>query len=175
MPVNKTRPRVFGQPESVLENTLSVEATVPSNTFRDELPLLGENTYTSVGAEVHTTVKLKLPQTLYEEYVKTASMQDMSVEDVLQHRVVSCKNHNSLRGIWFSDSERAQLEQLLKKWPLETASQVLTLLSQAGNIDLDDLKICLTLPQRKVLNIRTRYGSSPKQVFEAMIRKEFQV
>lgn len=183
MPSPKTRPRVFGQMESRSTETPIVDAETPSVDFKDELllyfkdelPLLGEPLSTAPEAEFYTTVTLRLPQSLYDEYTKTAVSQDMSVEGVLQHRLAACKAHNALRGLWFSDSERSQLETLLKKWPLETATQALTLLSQIGVVDLDGLKLSLTVPQRKVLGIRTRYGATPQQVFENMLRREFQV
>jgi hypothetical protein len=153
----------------------STDVLLPSEDFRDELPLLGEAAFPGLVAEVYTSVTLRMPQALYDEYAKTAESQSMSVEEVMQHRLSKCKNHNTLRGLWFSDSERAQLENLLKKRPLETASQVLTTLNTVADVDLDGFKISLTLPQRKILNIRARNGRSPEQVFESMIRKEFQV
>jgi len=172
---SKVRPRVFSQPTNIVQETVVTEAIPPSQSFRDELPLLSSEPASLVETEVYNTLQIKLPQSLYDEYAKTALLQDMSVEEVVQHRLAKCKNHNSLRGLWFSDSEHSQLENILKKRPLETAAQTLTLLSSTGIVNVDDLKITLTIPQRKVLSIRTRHGVTPIQVFEAMLRREFQV
>jgi hypothetical protein len=171
------RPKVFGQApqQAVAEFTSPLEVVPPSQEFRDELPLLGDESSHGVEAEVYASVTLRIPQSLYDEYAKIAAAQGMSVEEVLQHRLAKCKTHNTLRGLWFSDSEHAQLEKLLKKWPLENASQALTLISQASVLELDDFKLSLSIPQRKVLGIRTRHGMSPQQIFEAMLRREFQV
>lgn len=170
------RPRKVSIGDVVTESANnSSDVLLPSEDFRDELPLLGEAAFPGLAAEVYTSVTLRMPQTLFDEYAKTAESQNMSVEEVMQHRLVKCKNHNTLRGVWFSDSERSRLEDLLKKRPLETATQVLTTLSTVGDVDLDGFTLSLTLPQRKILNIRTRNGSSPKQIFEGMIRREFQV
>jgi len=179
---SRGRPRkVFiGDIESQVANnaagsTASLDIIAPSTEFRDELPLLGETTSSSVEAEVYTTVTLRIPQSLYDEYANTASLQLMDVEEVMQHRLAKCKTHNTLRGLWFSDSERSQLEKLLKKAPIETAAVALTSLSQAGGVDMDGFKVSLTIPQRKILGIRVRNGTTPERIFESMIRREFQV
>lgn len=172
----RTRPKVFGQSATTfVETIVPLESAPTTQEFRDELPLLGEEETYGVEAEIYTTVTLRIAQTTYDDYVKTAKAQGMYVEDVMQHRLTKCKTHNTLRGLWFSDSEHSQLETLLKRRPLETASQALTLISQASGVTLDDLKIILTIPQRKVLSIRTKNGTPPQQIFEAMLRREFQV
>jgi hypothetical protein len=172
----KARPRVFGAvPKENIEVTAPTEPVEPSIEFRDELPLLGEESILNPAAEAYNTVTIQIPQSLWDVYDKVATAQSMSVEEVIQHRLAKCKNHNALRGLWFSDSEHSQLETLLKKCPLETASQVLTALKAASGIDLDGLKLSLTIPQRKVLAIRTKHGIDATKLFEAMIRREFQV
>jgi hypothetical protein len=177
-PQAKFRPRVFSGPvdQQVILEAPASEADLPSQEFKDELPVLGEPVHTEAEYEVYSTVTLRLPQAIFDEYSKLAIAQELSVEEVMQHRLVKCRNHNALRGLWFSDSERAKLEDLIKKRPLETAMQTLALLSTGGAFSVEGLDISLTIPQRKVLDLRTRHsGLNPKKLFEDMIRREFRV
>lgn len=174
-PRGRPRKVFIGDIESSMANNQGNIEISPTE-FRDELPLLvAEEVSTGVEATIYTTVTLRIPQSLYNEYTSTAALQQMDVEEVMQHRLAKCKTHNTLRGLWFNDSERSQLESLLKKWPLETATQALTLLAQTGSIDMDGFKVSLTIPQRKILSIRTKHGMAPEKIFESMIRREFQV
>lgn len=173
----KLRPRVFSGPvEQTVEVTTPLDdATLPSNDFHDEMPILGEVAAPAVEYEVYTNITLRLPQAIYAEYSKIAEGQELSVEDVMQHRLIKCRNHNALRGLWFSDSERSQLEELIKKRPIETSTQALALLSSGGIFSVEDIKISLTIPQRKVLDLRNRHGMPAQKIFEDMIRREFRV
>ena len=170
----KVRPRVFDVGLPVEENNFAIDLF--SNNFKDEVPILGESVENaSVQAEVYDNVILKIPHSLYEEYTKVAASQDQTIEEVMQHRLDSCKAHNAIRGLWFSDSERTQLENLLQKRPLAAASQAITIITNLGNINIEDLKINLTPAQRKVLGLAMYGGRTPQKFFEDMIRRELRV
>lgn len=175
-PQPKLRPRVFSGPvEQAVEVVTPIPDPVPPADFRDEMPVLGDVVAEAPSYEVYTSVTLRIPQALYEEYAKVAEAQELSVEEVMQYRLAKCKAHNAIRGLWFSDSERAQLEDLIKKRPIESAAQTLMLLTNGGVFNVEDIRVSLTIPQRKVLELRNRHGMPAKKLFEDMIRREFRV
>jgi hypothetical protein len=163
-----TRPRVF----ITNEETATYSPEVPAE-YRDELPLLGATPEVEV-AEAYATVNIRLPQYLFDEYRRVAAAQELSVEEVIQHRLEACRTHNALRGLWFSDTERGQLENLIQKWPLESAHQALTLISRAATVRFDDIEVVLSPAQKRVLALRTG-NKKPETFFASLIKKEFQV
>lgn len=168
----KTRPRVFVPNPTVVETVDIPEPEKPSEDYKDEFPLMNSSVSIPTIVETYETITLNLPQSIYEEYKKTAAKSEMSVEDLMQHRLSACKNHNALRGLWFSDSERGQLENLLQKWPLESAAQVLKLLVKHNTVIINGEEITLTPAQKRVLSLAMFGGRTPKTFFESMIRKE---
>lgn len=165
-----SRPRVFTNKEAT--SPIDYEPVAPAQ-FRDEMPVLGAEPPKAV--EEVTLVHLQIPTTIYNEYKRLASAQDMTVEELLQHRVKACKSHNAVKGLWFSDSERGQLENLLQKWPLETAAQALGLISRAATVTFDNVTVTLSPAQKKVLSIAMFGGRTPQTFFESLIRKELRV
>lgn len=156
------------------------ELDPPSEDFRDEMPILSVGKKDEVETETYKSVTIRVPEVLYEEYRKVAASQDQTVEDVMQHRLASCKSHNALRGLWFSDSDRAKLEDLIQKRPLETPAQVLTKLSTSGTVALEGpdgekIELSLTPAQKKVLKLRMYGGRTYKAYLEGLLRKELQV
>lgn len=170
-----TRPKVF-KPKHIdpvfMEPMDSAEPEKPAESFKDEFPVMTASTHVPVTTEVYETVILKVPQHVYDDYKKSAGAQEMTVEELMQYRLLACKNHNALRGLWFSDSERTTLENILQKWPLETASQAIGLIQRAGLIKFDALEITLTPAQRRVVSLCMYGGRTPKTFFEAMVKKE---
>lgn len=168
---NNVRPRVFTQPVEVTSPLDGIPIQQPE-AFRDEMPVLGFEPVPVVEVESYSSVTLQLPQSIYAEYARVAAAQDQTVEEVMQHRLASCKSHNAIRGLWWTDSERAQLEELVQKRPLESAAQALTILNKAGTFTLDGLEITLTPAQKRVLSLNMYGGRTPKSFLEAMIKKE---
>lgn len=168
--MSTTRHRVF-VPRPLVETHETTEAEQPSDTFRDEFPLMVEVAIPAI-VETYETVTLSLPQAVYDEYVKVAVRSEITVEELMQHRLANCKNHNALRGLWFSDSERAQLENIIQKWPVESASQVLKLLLKSGTVTINGEEIILSPAQKRVLSLAMYGGRTPKSFFESMIKKE---
>lgn len=164
------RPKVFVPKPTVVTQEVE-EVDKPSETFRDEFPLM-TGVDIPVIVETSETVTLKIPQSVYDEYAKVATKSDITVEELMQHRLANCKNHNALRGLWFSDSERGQLENIIQKWPIESASQALKLLIKAGTVKIDGEEITLTPAQKRVLSLAMYGGRTPKSFFESMIKKE---
>jgi len=180
--MGQNRPRVFTKnledvavlPLDDLPLTPPVDyQPVAPESYRDEMPVLGSKTEVIVENLVPITIQLS--QDLYNQYTKLAIAQELTLEEVLQHRLDACKNHNSLRGLWFTDSERGQLENLIQKWPLESAAQALSLLAKAATVTFDEVAITLTPAQKRALSFAMFGGRTPKTFFESMVRKELRV
>ncbi len=173
------RPKVFGAkaiepevPQNFIQAQIEEIYTAdPPESFKDEFPVM-TMVDIPVITETYETVALNIPQSVYEEYAKTALRSEMSVEDLMQSRLAKCKNHNALRGLWFSDSERGQLENLIQKWPIESATQALKLLASASKVSIDGIEIVLTPAQKRVLSLAMYGGRTPTTFFESMIKKE---
>lgn len=171
------RPRVFTKtPEpTVLEEVIPYDPAPPAE-FRDELPVLGGSFY--IEEKPMTPVVLQLSQDLYDEYSRVAAAQELTIEQVLQHRLQACRTHNAIRGLWFSDSERGLLENLLQKWPLETAKQVLDLISRAATVKFDDIQVVLSPAQKRLLSLsisNSKQGRNLQSFFESLVKKELKV
>lgn len=76
--------------------------------------------------EVPKVVKIAIPAELYSEYVDLAAKQGLTLNELIIHRLRHCKDHNSIRPIYFSDAHRQQLEQAVGKRPLDTADQAVS-------------------------------------------------
>lgn len=176
------RPRVFTKPEEVSVATSPLDLPSAENyqpqepsVYRDEMATLNALDNPEVIADTYVPVNIRIPQTLYDTYRKVAAAQDLTVEEVIQHRLDACKFHNALRGLWFSDSERNQLENIIQKWPLETAAQALSLISKAAVVKFDDVQVFLTPAQKRMLSLSMISGRSPQKFFEALVKKELRV
>ena len=165
------RPRVFNKETAT--SPIEYVPVAPAENFRDEMPVLGYEPPKAV--EEMTLVHLQIPTNVYNEYRRVASAQDLTVEELLQHRIQACKSHNAVKGLWFSDSERGQLENLLQKWPLENATQALGLIARAATVRFDEITVTLSPAQKKVLAMAMFGGRTPQTFFEGLIRKELRV
>lgn len=185
------RPRVFGKEENQAVSPVDLPVTAfdpvglasPAESYRpeapaeyrDELPVLGVPEQIEVTSGPFISMSIRIPQDIYDEYKRVAVAQDLTVEEVIQHRLEACRSHNALRGLWFSDSERGQLENLIQKWPLESAAQALSIISRAASVKFDEIQISLTPAQKRVLSLSMFGGRTPKSFFEAMVKKELRV
>ena len=180
MPLN-LRPRVFTEKLEAVSPLDDLPITPPSPDFYDEMPVLGQlPVEPQVEAEVYTSVTVRLPQNVYDEYRRVATAQGQEIEEVIAHRISQCRSHNALRGLWFGDSDRSALEDTLQKRPLESPAQVLSALKSGGSFKLETadgetLSISLTPAQRKVLKLAMYGGRTPQKYFEDLIRREFRV
>ena len=120
--------------------------------------------------ELPVTIRLSVPQELYAEYEKAAANQGLTVTELIMHRIKRCKDHNSLRPLYFSDSQRSSLEQILQKKPIETAEQALALLGASLSIPIGDLPVQLTAQQRKRISMGGYGGTSAEERFAQIIR-----
>lgn len=115
-------------------------------------------------AEVPVQVRLSIPRDLYDEYESLALMQGLTVTELIMHRLRRCKDHNSLRPLYFSDYHRAALETLLQKKPLETADQTVALLTSSLSIKIGDFPpIPLSAQQVKRIGMAGFAGQTAEQ------------
>ena len=126
--------------------------------------------------EVPVVLKLSLPQDLYADYEKLAENQGLTVTELVMHRLRRCKEHNSLRPLYFGDSQRGALETLLQKRPLETAEQTLSLLAASLSVKIGDFPpIPLSAQQVKRIGLAGYAGQTGEerlaQIVKAAISK----
>lgn len=168
------RPKKSSEPyESGLDawgkGLLTAEEERPEVTSpMDEVPVL---TLVESKPRVLTSpVTLDIPQELYEEYLHVAEKQEQSIEEVLLHRLSQCKSHNALRGLWFSDSERARMEDLLNRRPLTSAAQVCEAVSNFLTVDFSGISIPLSSTQARTLKLAMFGGKTPTSFFHDLVR-----
>jgi hypothetical protein len=180
VPLN-LRPRVFTEKLEAVSPLDDVPISPPSPDFYDEMPLMGQlPVEAQTEAEVYTSVTVRLPQSVYDEYRRVATAQGQEIEDVISHRLAQCRSHNALKGLWFGDSDRSALEDTLQKRPLDAPAKVLAALNSGGSFKLETtdgepITISLTPAQRKVLKLSMYGGRTPKKYLEDLLRREFRV
>ena len=109
-------------------------------------------------AEIPVIVKLALSPELYAEYEELASVQQLTVAELILDRLTRCKTHASIRSLYFHTSQLAQLENILAKRPIESAEHALVLLRNALTIRIGEFEpIPITAQQAKRLAL-SAYG-----------------
>lgn len=127
-------------------------------------PELGNEIPAINDAELPVQIRLNIPQSLYAEYEKLAVGQGLTVTELIMHKLHRCRDHNSLRPLYFADTHRGQLETLLQKRPLETADQALALLNASLSIRIGDFPpIPLSAQQVKRIGMGGYAGMSAEQ------------
>lgn len=137
------RPKKAEVEEKLIEAYASVK--------RREMPY--ESTVAINEDEGPVVVRLNLPPELYAKYAELAEKQGLTPAELLQNRLERCVEHSSLRPLYFSDSQRAQLENLIQKRPLETAEQVLPLLSSLLTFKVGEFEVPITNAQARRLQL----------------------
>lgn len=107
-------------------------------------------------------IQLTIPRELYNQYKDLADGQDLTVAELMTHRLTRCQSHSSIRSIYFSTTQVQQLEQLFQKRPLETPDQVLASIKAAFQFSVGELPpIPITPLQAKRIHIGTPRGQTP--------------
>lgn len=116
-------------------------------------------------------ISLQIPRELYEEYERNAVSQGLTPTELFMHRIKRCKDHSGIRTLFFTDSQRAQLETLLQKKPLETADQAMALIVAALSVKVGDLPpIQLTAQQVKRLGMAGYAGQSAEERLQYIVK-----
>lgn len=117
-------------------------------------------------------VEVALPKDLYDSYNQAAIAQGVSLEDAIISRMRRCKGHDSVRGLWLGDADRKRVEQLLKKAPLETASQLLGQLESVFSVRVEPFDpIEISGAAFKRITLRDGYGGmTAQQHVEKMVK-----
>ena len=127
-------------------------------------PELGNEAPAVNEAELPVQIRLSIPRELYDEYEKIAGNQGLTVTELVMHRLYRCKDHNSIRPLYFADTQRGQLELLLQKRPLETAEQALALLGTSFSVRIGDFPpIPLSAQQVKRIGMGGYAGMTAEQ------------
>lgn len=126
-------------------------------------PELGNEAPAVNESEGPKILKITIPADLYVEYEVAAGKSGLTVAELVLHRLRRCKDHNGIRTLFFSDAQRAQLENILQKKPLETSEQALTVLKACLSVNLSDFEpVPLTAQQVKRLAMAGYAGQTPQ-------------
>ena len=80
-------------------------------------------------------IKLHLPERLLDSYQAEADNYGVSLEELISHRLMVCRDHNAQKPLYFNDSDRRELEKILGKNVASTAD-ALALLRRMVSIKL---------------------------------------
>lgn len=152
--------------------TSPVDAVLPAKDFRDEFPLIVMQDVPAEPEPEKVQVEVSLSPDLYEAYAKVAEAQGQTIEEVLSHRLKTCQTHNALRGLWFGDVDRGQLETALGKKPLSSPSQVIQIINQSLSFNLGEINMSFTPSQLKTLKMRMYGGLTPDKFFKSLFVRE---
>jgi hypothetical protein len=130
----------------------------------NEAPAINES-------EVPLVLKLHIAPELYAEYEQSALSQGLTPTELILHRLKRCREHTGLRPLYFNDTQRAQLETILQKKPLENAEQALALIKAGLSVRIGDLPpIQLTAQQVKRIGMAGYAGQSAEERLNYIIK-----
>ena len=138
-------------------------------TARIHVPEPGNEAPAANEAEVPVSIRLAIPQELYAEYEQSAYKQGLTVTELIMHRLVRCKDHSGRRTLFFSDTQREQLERILQKRPIESADQALALLGANLVANVGQFPIQFTAPQIKRISMGGYGGLSAEERFAQIV------
>lgn len=131
----------------------------------NEAPALNEG-------EVPQIIKLAVPPDLYAEYEELAQKQGLTVAELMIHRLQRCKDHISVRPLYFTDAQRTRLEALIGKRPLDTTELALSAVSAAFKVRIDQFDpISLTVNQVRRIHMGAIGGQTPQDKLEFIITR----
>jgi hypothetical protein len=138
---------------------------------RVHTPERGNEAPAANDAELPVHIRLAIPQELYAEYEKSADRQGLTVTELIMHRLRRCKDHNSLRPIYFSDTHRGALETLLQKRPIETADQAIAALNSNLTVRVAEFPAIPLSPQQvKRIGMGGYAGQSAEERLVSIIK-----
>lgn len=117
-------------------------------------------------------LKLNIPQDLYNTYKELADGQDLTVAELMVHRLTRCVDHSSIRSLYFPTSQLVQLEDLLQKRPIGTSEQAMALIRSALTIRVGDFPpVPITAQQAKRLAMGAYGGKNVIDHVNSVVQK----
>lgn len=117
-------------------------------------------------------VRVAIPRDIYTHYAALADSQGVTIAELLAHRLQRCVDHSSIRSLYFTDSQRAQLERLLQKRLIDNSEQALALVTAALSIRVGDYPpVPITAQQAKRLAMGVLGGQTPESRVQTIVQQ----
>ena len=98
-------------------------------------------------------LKLDLPASVLNEYERQAEACGQTLEEYLADRLTRCVSYTSSKPIYITDSERQQIEILLRR-NVNTAPELIKEIRVASSIRVDNVRVNLSQEVRRRLTTR---------------------
>ena len=122
-------------------------------------------------SEGPVVLKLTIPGELYSFYSDLAENQELTVADLMLHRLQRCKGHTSLRSLYFSETQLRALEGVLQKRPIETADQAVSTISAAFQVKVGDFEpVPITANQAKRIRLGAIGGMTVQEKLAQIVQ-----
>jgi hypothetical protein len=108
--------------------------------------------------QVLIRLSIDLPSDLAAEYESQARTRGITLEQLLSERLSRCVSHAAASGLYFSDSERNELERLLGR-QVKTAADAIRHVAKLVTISVEGIKVGLT--PRLITRIKSRTFRQP--------------
>jgi hypothetical protein len=102
-------------------------------------------------------LQIDLPSEVLAQYEKQKPA-GQSLEELLSARLISCASHTSERPLYFTDSERAELEKILER-RVPSAKDALRHLARLASISVEGIKV--NLNPRLIERLKSRCFKHP--------------
>jgi hypothetical protein len=110
------------------------------------------------------SVRLEIPEALFESYELQAKAQEKTVEELVIDRLQKCKTYNSKHPLYFNDFERHQLEKILSR-NLKSSEEALDLLEKSQELRVGPVKTVIPGILLKRIDSR-KFGHKLEKVIE---------
>jgi len=122
-------------------------------------------------SEGPVVVKVAIPSDVYQLYETIAAGQDLTVSELMSHRLQRCATHSSIRSIYFPESQLRQLEQVLQVRPIESSEHALVLITNAFKFRIDTFEpIVVSATQAKRLHLGAYAGFTVQEHLNRIIQ-----
>ncbi len=115
-------------------------------------------------------LKLTLPAELYAQFEEMADGQDLTVAELMVHRLTRCVDHSSIRSLYFSESQVRQLEAVLQTRPLDDPIKALASITSWFKFRINEFEpVQVTAQQAKRIHLGAYTGVSAQEHLHRII------
>jgi len=126
---------------------------------------VGENTR----RDTHVRLQLSIPSSVIEQYELQARAIGVSLEKVCADRLRTSVTHTSGRGLYFTDTERSELERITGGHSVGDATTALQRIKTTVSLKVGDITVELT---GRILARCASRATSVRKTLEQFVRKE---
>lgn len=115
-------------------------------------------------------IKITIPAEVYATYSELADSQELTVGELMAHRLARCADHSSIRSLYFTESQVRQLEAILQTKPLSDPEKVLGSISNWFRFRLNEFEpIPVSAQQAKRIHLGAYTGCSAQEHLQRVV------